>query len=364
MNVFASLEIKCDFYVEGWIEYQNVDSCFSTLLYNQGYKIDIEGANLISNSSDYSDCVKAIEVNHNGTFKVFFNGFVDVPEKMALIKTEDYLEVNGNCAVTPIFKEFPHADYKVLVKIPDDFGIVGFDKIEENKYVRYDINACHVAFIVYRNNLVQSFCQDNVTVIAGKHYDSNKLKEMCKICLDVINEYKTFLGMNRYRSYYIVVNPRNYNGAYVEGNIISLVDRIEGLDIDTFLHLAHEISHFWWNNCLLNNNNRWIAETFAQYSALMLIRDKYGENEFMKIINGFKNQTIKMPSLSSIDDQTESNVVFSIHYYKGPYLFYKLEQELGREKMKRLFYKCHKEQIKTSDDFLKICPEFTKYYEM
>ena len=126
------------------------------------------------------------------------------------------------------------------------------------------------------------------------------------------------------------------------------------------MHLAHEISHLWWQNSDLLFNSLWIDETFAQYSALLLVKEKFGSSVYQQIIDQFQAKSATMASLASI----QSNITdrFAIHYYKGPCLFDELAKTIGECQMIELMKKCYQEKISTSEQFLKLCPEFKKLY--
>lgn len=258
---------------------------------------------------------------------------------------------------------YPHADFEVHVEIPQGYDIVGFKKVDDTHYVKYHNDNVQVAIEMFKKGKMMICHDERVSIYASLHHPQDQVHKMAKTANMIIQQYTQKFTNNELDHLHLVLNPRFEDGAYADGNMICLVDRIEGLDPDTFLHLAHEISHLWWKNSDLTIHNKWIDETFAQYSALCLVREKYGEKEYDQVIERFKKRTKDLPSLSSIFQDTPVDIWFPIIYEKGPVLFDELEKEIGMEEMEELMLKCYLSRIKTSDEFLKLCPQFQKLYE-
>lgn len=253
-------------------------------------------------------------------------------------------------------------DFEIDVQIPQEYGIVGFQKIDEIHYQKKVNHSFDTSFVIYDQSKIQIVKHKQVTVYAGLYHLYDDIKQMAKIASKIYQIYTDMFSKSDYQHLYLVLNPRFDNGAYLRNDTIYLVDRIEGLDQDTFYHLAHEISHLWWQNLDLTRANDWINETFAQYSALLLVKEKYGMKAYQKIIDEYKTKTKDLPSLSQINEETSQDISFPVHYYKGPYLFDLLEHKIGYEKMLLILKQSYQQKIMTGQEFIDIVPEFQEFY--
>lgn len=363
MKAEIYIKINKNYFVDGYIQYTNVPLDKQWVLYNRGYTLYFIDKKITDYEVAYKGlCVNKTKVNHYGSFSLKFQGYIDVPVMSSFVKKDDYLEVSGNCGFIPLTNDFSRCNFTVDAYIPQDYSLAGFKKIDECHYTINILQNYHVVFVMYKKTKVQICQNQNMTIYAGIYHDYEKLHKMTEICQGIWDSYKQWFSENEFYDLFIILNPRFENGAYAVNNIICLIDRIEGLNLETYMHLAHEISHLWWKNSDLTIHNNWVNETFAQYSALLLIRENYGKQKYDDIINQFQIETKDLPSLSSVLEDTPKDIWFPLFYKKGPYLFARLEKELGYDKMMNILFKCYQKRIKTSEQFLKICPDFEKYY--
>ncbi len=103
---------------------------------------------------------------------------------------------------------------------------------------------------------------------------------------------------------------------------------------------AHELAHQWWGHQLAPANVQGgtvLSESLAQYSAYMLIRDRYGDaylRRFLKweldrYLRGRSNEVDKEQVLMRAENKPY------IHYQKGGLILYALQDMLGEERMHR-----------------------------
>lgn len=363
MKAKVNIKINKDYYVEGFIQYTNVSLDKQWILYNQGYTLYTNDRKI----TDYEMfnkklCTNKTKINHHGSFSLKFQGYIGVPVISSFVKNNDYLEVSGNCGFIPLMDDFPRCDFTVDAYIPQDYCLAAFKKIKECHYTISIPQNHHIIFVMYKKTKMQICQNQNITIYAGIHHNDDKLQKMTEVCQNICNNYKKWFSNNEYNELFLILNPRFENGAYVVNNIICLVDRIEGLDLETYMHLGHEISHLWWKNADLTVQNNWLNESFAQYSALLLVRENYGKQEYEQLLDQFQTETMNLPSLASVLEDTPRDLWFPLFYKKGPCLLAKLEKDIGYDRMLDILLECYQKRIRTSQQFLKICPEFEKYY--
>jgi ABC-2 type transport system permease protein len=111
----------------------------------------------------------------------------------------------------------------------------------------------------------------------------------------------------------------------------------DDLDMVTYV-AAHEIGHQYWGHqeCGANmQGSEMLVETFAQYSALMVMEHAYGRdqmNKFLKFemdkyLRGRSREVLKELPLVKCENQQY------IHYNKGSVAMYALKEAIGEEKV-------------------------------
>ncbi|MFZ4543612.1 MAG: M1 family aminopeptidase [Saprospiraceae bacterium] len=125
---------------------------------------------------------------------------------------------------------------------------------------------------------------------------------------------------------------------YSEGiGFISDFSDPEAIDM-VFYVVAHEMGHQWWahQECGAKmQGGEMTVETFAQYSALMVMEKEYGrdamrkflEYEMDRYLRGRGRETLKELPLSKCENQGY------IHYQKGSVVMYYLKEMIGEEKV-------------------------------
>lgn len=155
-------------------------------------------------------------------------------------------------------------------------------------------------------------------------------------------------GPYQYRQFRIVEFPRYASFAqsfpntipYSEAiGFIARVDPDDPKDIDyPYYVTAHEAAHQWWGHQVMSGDvqgGSMLVETLAQYSALMVMRDKVGPARMRKFLAyelnryllGRATEQKKELPLSRVEDQPY------IHYAKGSLVMYALADYLGEDRL-------------------------------
>lgn len=112
-------------------------------------------------------------------------------------------------------------------------------------------------------------------------------------------------------------------------------------DVDyVFYVTAHEMAHQWWAHQVIGANvqgQSMLAESLAQYSALMVMEHEYGREKMRKFLKyeldrylrGRGGELIEELPLMRVEDQPY------IYYQKGSLVFYRLRDEIGEENLNR-----------------------------
>jgi ABC-2 type transport system permease protein len=115
------------------------------------------------------------------------------------------------------------------------------------------------------------------------------------------------------------------------------------IDMVTYVG-AHEIGHQWWAHQVIGADQQggaMLSETFAQYSALMVMKHTYGESQIRKFLKFELDSYLRSRGGDPIDEQPLYKVENQpyVYYRKGSLVMYRLQSELGEEVVNRALRK-------------------------
>ncbi len=139
------------------------------------------------------------------------------------------------------------------------------------------------------------------------------------------------------------------------------------IDMVTYV-TAHEIAHQWWAHQVLGADTQgstMLSESFASYSALLVMEKIYGPEQVRKFLNQERDRYLQGRLFENVGEQPLYRVENQpyIHYYKGAMILYRLKAEVGAEvvngAMKRMveLYKYKTNPYPRSTDFLRLLRE-------
>ncbi len=181
----------------------------------------------------------------------------------------------------------------------------------------------------------------------GHTFNLDSMMASSKASLDYFT--KAF-GPYQHRQFRIVEFPRYQDFAqafpntipYSEGiGFVARVDPEDDKDIDYPYYItAHEAAHQWWAHQVIGGNVQGatvLSETLAQYSALMVMKKRFGAAKMQKFLayeldgylRGRAFEQKKEVPLGRVENQQY------IHYQKGSLVMYALQDYIGEENLNR-----------------------------
>ena len=179
----------------------------------------------------------------------------------------------------------------------------------------------------------------------GHEFDLDSMDASVK---DSLAYFSATFGPYQYRQFRIVEFPRYESFAQSFPNTIPFSEAIgfiarvrpnDPKDIDyPYYVTAHEAAHQWWAHQVIGGNvqgSTMLVESMAQYSALMVMKKKFGVAKMRRFLayelNGYLQgrafeQKKELP-LSRVENQAY------IHYRKGSLVMYALADYLGEDKL-------------------------------
>ncbi|MFE8605081.1 M1 family aminopeptidase [Archangium violaceum] len=192
----------------------------------------------------------------------------------------------------------------------------------------------------------------NGVAIEVLHHPSHtyNIDRMIQGVKDSLEYYTKNFGPYQHRQVRILEFPRYGTFAqafpntipYSEGiGFIAKVDLEDPKDVDyPYYVTAHEVAHQWWAHQVIGGNvqgSTLMSETLSQYSALMVMKKKYGEArmgrflryELDRYLGGRGLERKKETPLLLVEGQAY------IHYSKGSLVMYALQDYIGEDNLNR-----------------------------
>jgi len=120
-----------------------------------------------------------------------------------------------------------------------------------------------------------------------------------------------------------------------------VADNTDPDEIDYVTYItAHELAHQWWAHQVIGANAQggtMLSETLSQYSALMLMKRLYGEDEIRRFLQFELDNYLRSRGQEGIEELPLGRVENQpyIHYRKGSLAMYLLQERLGEAAVNR-----------------------------
>ncbi len=227
------------------------------------------------------------------------------------------------------------ADGRRTVHFKPDAPINNFFSIQS---ARYAIKRDHIGAIDLA-----------VYYLPGHEYNVDRILSAMKISLTMFGERFSPYQFHQVR---ILEFPSYASFAQSFANTIPYSEDIgfltklgdpEKIDVATYV-TAHEIAHQWWGHQLVPSNQQgatMLVESFAQYSALLVMEKMYGKEQMRKFLKyeldrylrGRGGEVVEELPLARVENQQY------IHYQKGSLVMYWLKEVIGEDKVDRALSK-------------------------
>ena len=204
--------------------------------------------------------------------------------------------------------------------------------------------------VVTRNNREDLVGRDQDVAIEiyyhkGHEYNVDNMIQSIKDSLDYFTHN---FSPYQHRQVRIIEFPRYRSFAqsfpntipYSEGiGFIARVDPADPDDIDyPYYVTAHEVAHQWWAHQVIGGNVQgatMLSETMAQYSALMVMKRKFGPDQMRRFLRYELDQYLQGRAVEHELPLAHTEDQGYIHYNKGSLVMYALQDYLGEEKLNR-----------------------------
>ena len=229
--------------------------------------------------------------------------------------------------------------YNLSVEAPDQYEVFGLGSLgKRNGYTEISNSIPTSDIVVCLSEEIKVYLSEigeNKIKIFYHSFDYTMVHDIAESVTMMIGQYNEWFG-NKNNDICLIESRRKIGGGYARTGGVVLSD----LDPEDFYkniigyekYFAHEFAHLWWHTANVNTWEDWINESFAEYSALMIIRKKHGQEVFDGIIERKKKAIDDTPPIWDFDRMGEDHgIVHQVLYNKGPVLLYELEENIGYE---------------------------------
>ncbi|WP_417479018.1 ABC transporter permease/M1 family aminopeptidase [Maricaulis maris] len=219
--------------------------------------------------------------------------------------------------------------------------------------------------------------QDGVDFQVFYHPDHHwNVERMLEAGEDSIAYFSEHFSPYQYRQYRMMEFPAYASFAQSFPNTIAysesigfIADLSDPQDIDYVYYVtAHEAAHQWWAHQVMSANvqgGTMLVETFAQYSALMVMRQEYGEDHMRRFLKYELDSYLSARGSEAIEElplyRVENQAY--VHYRKGAVIMYALQDYVGEDVVNRTMQRLIAERAYSSEpyaitlDFLRLLRE-------
>jgi ABC-2 type transport system permease protein len=179
----------------------------------------------------------------------------------------------------------------------------------------------------------------------GHDYNVDRMLEAMKKSLALFSEQ---FSPYQFRQARILEFPSYANFAQSFANTIPYSENLgflvelgepDKIDVPTYV-TAHEIAHQWWGHQLVPSNQQgatMLVESFAQYSALLVMEQMYGKDQIRKFLKYELDRYLRSRGGEVVEELPLARVENQpyIHYQKGSLAMYWLKEVVGKATVNR-----------------------------
>lgn len=291
--------------------------------------------------------------NENIDFTFKYSGYLDIisPDGVNRL-TRNWIELGLYTPWFPLTNNFEQSLFNVSINIENGYEIINSKRQGDNLILYQKKPSFDCTILASKSfKCIKSIVGE---IPIEVYYTDDKYKNMAhqinEISTKAIKKYTEF-GNVETEKYSIVIAPRQYGGGYCRSGLIVVTPKDELEDkVDYFKFIAHELAHIWWNKSNTTSWEDWLNESFAEYSALIALRDNFKQEDFNKTINIYEEKSKGLPPIKNLSRDDEN--AYKVLYIKGALVLNKLENRIGEENFRELLLKIHMGKINTTEKFL------------
>ncbi|MFC2083595.1 M1 family aminopeptidase [Bacteroidota bacterium] len=282
--------------------------------------------------------------------------------------TEDWVELSNYTPWFPYNKDLEKISYKIKLVINPDYDVVGNGVVKkaDDHWLIENKSGCDDIIIAASKRLIfEEINKENyyLKLFSAVEISKEVIDSILEASSRIFENYNEWFGPSDSPEATVLITPRERGGGYARKGLIVLSKITDQDYFDNkygyIRYFSHEFAHFWWSNALSDSWEDWLNESFAEYSAMLLLRDIAGKNEFNKRIKKKSENFSSLPPIRELDRNDER--AYEVLYNKGCYILYNLEKDLGNVNFMNLMRLVYSKKVSITDEFIKLISD--KYGE-
>jgi len=280
-------------------------------------------------------------------------------ENPSFIYNPHWIELSFYTGWFPANFNYKNYSYKLDFKIPEDYKIISPGIVSKHGNHVNIINENNEFDIpVILSDEFQIFhIENNKIQFYGTQLQPNMTESIKNVSENIYSFFTKRFDTCNSSNLIVAINPFNHPMSYSRKGFISLSLKDDFADKSKRI-LAHEIGHLWWKNAPYGTWEDWLNESFAEYSSLIWAEKNIPENDFDSLLNKYKNKYETTPKISEVKNTDDPNW-YSVIYMKGSYMLYKLNKDIGNEKMNIFLREANQKKISNTNDLLDLLKMIT-----
>ena len=280
----------------------------------------------------------ALHIAYSGTI-------TEWPDWSANVITEDWVELGLYLPWFPYnFDEYGPFTFDVDLALDSAYQVRGYGPTEQTAdgwHFERTLPTNDIVAVVSKDLETKSIDGDGGSVrLHHTGLDDSVTASVTTDAMSVLNSYSAWFGAADEVDVTLIASKRELGGGYARPGLIVLT-RVAELNAperraDFLCFLGHEIGHLWWTSAPSNSWEDWLNESFAEYSALLLLREELGEDEFQARMAMKRAAIGGTPPIwgfdrSNTSTEKQRSEVETILYSKGPLLLHELAERIGQQ---------------------------------
>ena len=148
-----------------------------------------------------------------------------------------------------------------------------------------------------------------------------------------------FPGYESFAQSFANTVPYSESVGFIQNHPQTAAEGDERIDLVTYV-TAHEIAHQWWAHQIIGADKQgatMLSESFAQYSAMLVMEQKYGPAMVRKFLNYELDGYLRSRGSEVVEELPLVRVENQgyIHYRKGTLVMYWLKESIGQDAVDR-----------------------------
>lgn len=268
--------------------------------------------------------------------------------------SEEWIEINLYCAWFPVNLNSQNITSQFNIVIDEGYKVTG-SGIITTKDGHWEMIQPWKGFdnvIIASNDLRarvlhEKDCKIEIDFVGQNETIADSVITECKYAFEL---YQKIFGIKDSAYFKFIIAPFSDGGGYSRKNFVSW--RTNNFDMNTIRGIGHELAHFWWNNANPTIWEDWLNESFAEYSMLVYLRDRFGNEVFNQKIEEYKKSTIGTPPIwGMLRNAPKSREAL---YHKGSLILYEFELKVGGDQFFAFMKEIACKKINTTCELLKL----------